>query len=397
VPVEDQAIKDYYDAHASDYEQPERLHLQHILLLVPAGADDAAKKAVKDKAEALLTTARTGGKDEFAALAKKNSEDTLSVENGGDLGVVAQGALEAPLDEAAFKLNPGEVSDVVESSRGMHIIRLDEKIPGGPKPLADVREDILKELRSRGSDDAARAALTADLEKARAGTSLDDLAAAHGLTVTTGPLASRGQTLPGVKSPTMINTALVLEPNAVDQVMDVDPPYYLFKVVEKVASNIPPLDDVKAGIVETLTRDKTKEAARAAAEALLESARKGDGTSALVTEAKAKGYTVDDTGAFGRNEAIPKLSPAPIRDEIFALTSTAPLGPKAFLTSDAAVVVALKQRIPADTAGLTDEKKTSLRDQAVSRKRQDVLEAYRNELRERAEITVNPDVMARAG
>jgi len=397
VPVEDQAIKDYYDAHASDYEQPERLHLQHILLLVPAGADDAAKKAVKDKAEALLTTARTGGKDEFAALAKKNSEDTLSVENGGDLGVVAQGALEAPLDEAAFKLNPGEVSDVVESSRGMHIIRLDEKIPGGPKPLADVREDILKELRSRGSDDAARAALTADLEKARAGTSLDDLAAAHGLTVTTSPLASRGQTLPGVKGPTMINTALVLEPNAVDQVMDVDPPYYLFKVVEKVASNIPPLDDVKAGIVETLTRDKTKEAARAAAEALLESARKGDGTSALVTEAKAKGYTVDDTGAFGRNEAIPKLSPAPIRDEIFALTSTAPLGPKAFLTSDAAVVVALKQRIPADTAGLTDEKKTSLRDQAVSRKRQDVLEAYRNELRERAEITVNPDVMARAG
>ena len=67
------------------------------------------------------------------------------------------------------------------------------------------------------------------------------------------------------------------------------------------------------------------------------------------------------------------------------------------MTSDAAVVVALKQRIPADTAGLTDEKKTSLRDQAVSRKRQDVLEAYRNELRERAEITVNPDVMARAG
>jgi hypothetical protein len=195
----------------------------------------------------------------------------------------------------------------------------------------------------------------------------------------------------------MINTALVLEQNAIDQVMDVDPPYYIFKVVEKVASTIPPLDDVKAGIVETLTRDKTKEAARAAAEALLESARKSDGASALVTEAKAKGYTVDDTGAFGRNEAIPKLSPAPIRDEVFALTSAAPLGPRAFLASDAAVLVALKQRIPADAAGLTDEKKTSLRDQAVSRKRQDVLEAYRNELRERAEITVNPDVMARAG
>jgi peptidyl-prolyl cis-trans isomerase D len=397
VPVEEQAIKDYYDAHASDYEQPERLHLQHILLLVPAGADEAAKKAIRDKAEALLPAARAADKNAFAELAKKNSDDTLSAENGGDLGVVARGALEAPIEEAAFKLDVGQVSDVVESSRGMHIIRLDEKIPGGPKPLADVREDIVKELRSRGADDAARAALTADLEKARAGTSLDDLASAHGLTVTTTPYASRGQTLVGVKGPTMVNTALTLEPDAVDQVMDVDPPYYLFKVLEKVASTIPPLEDVKPVIVESLTREKTRDAARAAADALLESARKGDGANALVTEAKAKGYTVDETGPFGRNEPIPKLAPAPIRDEVFALTSTAPLAPKAFLASDAAVVVALKERIPADTAGLTDEKKTSIRDQAVSRKRQDVLEAYRNELRERAEITVNPDVMARAG
>jgi peptidyl-prolyl cis-trans isomerase D len=397
VPVEEQAIKDYYDAHASDYEQPERLHLQHILFLVPAGADETAKKAIRDKAEALLPAARGADKNAFSELAKKNSDDTLSAENGGDLGVVARGALEAPLEEAAFKLNVGEVSDVVESARGLHIIRLDEKIPGGPKPLADVREDIVKELRSRGADDAARAALTADLEKARAGTSLDDLATSHGLTVTTSPYASRGQTLPGVKGPTMINTALVLEQDAVDQVMDVDPPYYIFKVLEKVASTIPPLEDVKPGIVETLTRDKTREAARAAADTLLESARKGDGANALVTEAKAKGYAVDETGPFGRSEPIPKLAPAPIRDEVFGLTTTAPLGPKAFLASDAAVVVALKQRIPADTAGLTDEKKTSLRDQAVARKRQDVLEAYRNELRERAEITVNPDVMARAG
>ncbi len=146
-----------------------------------------------------------------------------------------------------------------------------------------------------------------------------------------------------------------------------------------------------------MTRDKTKEAARAAAEALLEAARKGDGANALVAEAQTKGYAVDTTGPFGRNEAIPKLAPAPIRDEVFALTTAKPLGPKAFVTSDAAVVVALKERVPADEAGLTDEKRQSLRDQAVSRKRQDVLEAYRNGLRERAEITVNPDVMARAG
>lgn len=396
VPVEEQAIKDYYEAHASDYEQPERLHLQHILFLVPPGSDDAAKSAIKTKAEGVLAAARNGDKAAFTDLAKKNSEDAMSVENGGDLGVVSRGQLEAPLEEAAFGLEVGSVSDIVESSRGFHIIRLDEKIPGGPKPFEDVREEIVKELRSRGADDAARNALAADLEKARAGTSLDDLATAHGLTATVSKPVARGQIIPGVRGQTMITTALVLEPDAVDQVMDAEAPYYLFKVKEKVASTIPPLDEVRTGIVETLTRDKTKEAARAAADALLEAARTSGGAEALVTQANAKGYPVDTTGPFGRNEAIPKLAPAPVRDELFALTTTSPLAPKAFLVSDAAVVVALKERIAPDEAGLTDETKQTLREQAVARKRQDVLEAYRNELRERAEITVNPDVMARA-
>lgn len=82
---------------------------------------------------------------------------------------------------------------------------------------------------------------------------------------------------------------------------------------------------------------------------------------------------------------------------MFALTTASPLAPKTFVSADAAVVYALKERVPADYAGLTDEKKQSLRDQAVARKRQDVLENYRNELRERAEVTINPDVVARAG
>jgi peptidyl-prolyl cis-trans isomerase D len=397
VPVSDQSIQDYYDAHESDYEQPERLHLQHILLLIPPGADAQKRNELKAKAAAILIDARIGGHDTFAALAKKNSDDALSAENGGDLGTVARGALEAPLEEAAFKLNVGEVSDIVESSRGFHLIRLDEKVPAGPKPLAEVRDDITKELRSRGADEAARTALAADLDKARAGTSLDDIASSHDLKVTTSMPSSRGQTLSGVKGQTLLNNALLLEPDTVDQIMEAEPPYYLFKVVAKTASAIPPLDDVREAIVETLTRDKSKDAARTAADALLASAREGGGgAAALLDAAKAKGYPIDTTGAFARHDSIPKLAPAPIKDEVFALTTASPLGTKAFLAPDAAVVVALKERIAPDDAGLTDEKRQSLRDQAVSRKRQEVLEAYRNTLRERAEITVNPDVIARA-
>ena len=397
VPVSDQAIQDYYDAHQSDYEQPERLRLQHILWLLPPGADEIKKNEIRVKANAALISARIGGHDTFVELAKKLSEDELSKENGGQLGIIARGQLEAPLEEAAFKLEKvGDVTDVVESSRGMHIIRLDEKLPAGPKPLAEVKDEILKELRSRGADEAARNALAADLEKVRGGASLDEVASAEGLTVTASPAASRGQTLPGVKGPALVNDALLLDKDAVDQVMGTEPPYYLFKVTEKTPSTIPPLEDVKAAITESMTREKTREAARAAADALLASAREGGGAQALLDQAKTKGYTVDATGPFGRSEAVPKLAPAPIRDEVFGLTTAAPLGTRAFLTADAAVVVALKDRVPADDSGLTDEKRQAIRDQAVARKRQDALEAYRNTLRERAEITVNPDIIARA-
>jgi peptidyl-prolyl cis-trans isomerase D len=230
VPVDDQAIQDYYEAHQSDYEQPERLHLQHILFAFPPDADDAKKAAVKAKAEALLPEARKGGTAEFAELAKKNSDDQMSVENGGDLGTVAKGALEAPLDVAASALNVGDVSEPVESSRGVHLIRLEEKVPGGVKPLAEVHDEIKKALQSRGADNAARDALEADVEKARNGTSLEDLAAARGLTVTTSMPHARGQTIPGLKSASLVNSALVAEKDTIDQIMDPEPPYFLLNV-----------------------------------------------------------------------------------------------------------------------------------------------------------------------
>jgi len=200
-----------------------------------------------------------------------------------------------------------------------------------------------------------------------------------------------------MKSPSLVNSALVAEKDTVDQVMDPEPPYYLFKVVDKAESTVPPLDEVQSAITQTLKEEKSKEAARKAADEVLASARGGGGTTdALAEAAKAKGYAVDETGPFTRNQPVPKLAPAPIKDEVFALNPTAPLGAKPFLATDGAVVVALKERVPADEAAFNDELKQQLRDQAIARKRQDVLEAYRNTLRERADISVNPDVIARA-
>ena len=390
VPVSDQSIAAYYESHQSDYETSEKIHARQILVAVPADADDAARSELRTKAEGVLAEARTGS--DFAALARTHSGDPLSAGAGGDLGLVERGTLETPLEDAAFALEPGQVSDLVESARGFYILKVDEKQARTVRPLPEVRDEIVQTLRERGSDQAARDALTADLVRAREGAALDDLAAARGLTATTSPPVSRGQPLAGVQGPALVTTALGLDSGTVEEVVGTDPPFYLFKVGEKTPSAITPLAEARARIVETLRSEKEKEAALVEADAILAAARAAGGAAGLATAAKAKGYAIEETGTFKRNETIPKLGTVPIKDQLFALTVEAPFGAHAYRFPDGAIAFALKERIPPDEASFA-EKSASLRDGALARRRTEVLESYRNMLHQQADISVNPEIV----
>ena len=393
VPVSDESVATYYETHPGDFETPEKIRIRQILIAVPAGADDAARSELRTEAEAVLAEARAGG--DFAALARTHSGDPLSAEAGGDLGFVERGMLETPLEDAAFALEPGQVSDVVESARGFSIVKVDEKQARAVRPLPEVRELIVQVLQERGSDQAARDALTEDLGRARGGERLEDLASTRGLTATTSPPVSRGQPLAGVQGPALVTTALGLDSGAVEEAIGTDPPYYLFKVVEKTPSAITPLEGARAPIIETLRSEKAKEAARAEADAILADARAAGGAAGLAAAAKAKGYPIEETGAFGRSEAIPKLGTVPIKDQFFALRAEAPFGTHAYRFRDGAVAFALKERVPPDEASFAD-KSAGVRDGALARRRTEVLESYRDMLRQRADISVNPDIVTRA-
>ena len=393
VTVSDDSVAAYYDAHQSDYETPEKARLREILFVVPADTGDAGRAAIRATAEGVLAEAKGGG--DFADLARKHSGDPLTKDAGGDLGSVERGKLEGAIDEAAFALDAGQISDLVETPRGFAILKVEEKQGPGTQPLAEVRDQIERALREAGADQAARDAVDADREKARTGTALEDLAGARGLKVTTTPSVSRGQPIPDVSSPALLTTALGLEACAVEEVVGTEPPYYLVKVTEKTPSDIQPLDQARAQIVETLRATKAREAARAVADEILAAAKSGTpSVASLTAAAQAKGYTLDETGPFTRTQSLSKLGGAPIKDELFALTTDAPLALVHELP-DAAVVIALKTRTPADVSALADNR-DSVRDGASTRKRGAVLEAYRDMLRQRADITINPDIVTGA-
>lgn len=143
-------IADFYKKNPQFFMQPEAVRASHILLKADT---PEAKTAAKAKAEDLLKQIK-GGAD-FAALAKQHSNDG-SAASGGDLGFFPRGQMVKPFEDAAFALKPGEVSNVVESEFGYHIIKSGEHRDARTVPLAEVSDRIAQALRQQKQQQLAQ-------------------------------------------------------------------------------------------------------------------------------------------------------------------------------------------------------------------------------------------------
>ena len=148
INVSDADIQSYYEQNKSHYGTPEQRRASHILIAVKKDATDAEKAAAKEKAEKLLETLRKNPQ-QFAELAKKNSDDPGSAERGGDLDFFSKGMMVKPFEDAAFKLKQGELSDLVQSDYGYHIIKVTAIKPAKVKTLAEVKDEIAGEIRKQ--------------------------------------------------------------------------------------------------------------------------------------------------------------------------------------------------------------------------------------------------------
>jgi peptidyl-prolyl cis-trans isomerase D len=148
ISVSDADIQSYYDQNAKRYAVEEQRRASHILIGVKKGASDAEKAAAKAKAQKLLEQARKNPGD-FAKLAKENSEDPGSAERGGDLDFFGKGMMVKSFEDAAFKLKEGEISDLVESDFGYHIIKVTGSKPASVKSLDEVKGEIAAEIKKQ--------------------------------------------------------------------------------------------------------------------------------------------------------------------------------------------------------------------------------------------------------
>ena len=143
IDVSDAECQEFYIANPDKFELPEGMRASHILLRLPATADAAAREQVSQKAAGLLARLEAG--EGFAALAIEASEDT-SAAQGGDLGYFSRGKMVKPFEDAAFALQPGEISGIVESPFGLHIIKVEDHQSAQTVPEAVARERIKAHL-----------------------------------------------------------------------------------------------------------------------------------------------------------------------------------------------------------------------------------------------------------
>jgi|SRR5215469_3129362 len=249
VTVSDDDIRQYYNQHADQYKLPDRVHVRHILVKTPPlGADgkvdQKAPDAAKTKAEGLLKQIQNGGN--FEELAKKNSDDPGSAAKGGELPTFQHGAMVPEFEQAAFALqNKGQLSGLVKSQYGYHIIQLIDKQPAHTKSLDEVKADIApivkQQKESKAADELARA-----LEAQAKAQGLDKAAAAHSLPIQASDYFSNTDSLPGIgQAPDFMQAAFSAKPKSPPQLARSPNGYAIFEVLDSQPAKTPTFEEAK--------------------------------------------------------------------------------------------------------------------------------------------------------
>lgn len=280
-PVTDAEVKKLYESQASQFRVPEQRRASHILITVPHDATEAQREAAHKKAEKILAEVRKSpGK--FAALAKKYSQDTGSAAKGGDLGLFGRGMMVKPFEDAAFGLaKVGDISGLVQSEFGYHIIKLTGIEPAKERPLAEVRPQLVAEIRKeKGAERFAAAADAFSNLVYEQPDSLQPVAQRFKLPLHTTEWISRDN------APAPLDSKRVLEALFSDDAIrgkhntdaiDVgDNTLIAARVLEHKPAALQPFDEVKARIEQQLKRDRAAALAAEEGEAQLAKVRQGE-------------------------------------------------------------------------------------------------------------------------
>jgi len=243
--VDESEIRAAYDSRKNEFSEPEQRRASHILVKVAKGSSEDVYAAARKKIEAVQARIKAG--EDFATLAKEVSDDASNASKGGDLGWFKAGMMVPEFDQAVFSMDKGDVSDIVETQFGFHLIYLTDIRPAHQTPYAEVKDKIRNELiQARANEEAYK--LSQDLDDALGmEDSLKSAAESLDLKVFTSDLVSMddAEVTPLLSDPEIRSKAFATLPGqAVEIVETGDGRFIAFEVIERQEPAVLPYEKV---------------------------------------------------------------------------------------------------------------------------------------------------------
>jgi peptidyl-prolyl cis-trans isomerase D len=396
VQVSDDMLKQQYQANIQQYQVPNRVHVEHILFMTVGKTTDAEVEEVKKKAEDVLKQVRKGGK--FEDLARKYSEDPGSKDKGGDLSWITQGQTVPEFEKTAFSLSPGQVSGLVKTQYGFHIIKVLEKETAHTKPFEEVKDSLrapllLSQADKLASDTADR--LSAAIRQSNK-VSLDDLAKQYQLTVSeTRPIAASDPLLELANSQDAKDAIFRARPDETSLPVRTDRGYVVLSVKSIQPAHQGSLEEVRDRVIADLKREKSTELAKSKAEDLIKRVKGGEKFDAA---ARSLGLEPKTSDLIARDGSIPGAASAKQVSAAFSL-KTGNVGAPLSLGQNW-LVYRVAEKSEANLADF-DKQKKQLTDELLQSKRSLAFEAFQkaldNRLKQEGKLKLMPDKLKSFG
>jgi peptidyl-prolyl cis-trans isomerase D len=378
-------VQRFYNENISRFQTQEQVRASHILFETKGKNDEDVKK----HAEEILKQVKAGG--DFAKLATKESSDTGSKTNGGDLGFFERGRMVPEFEKVAFEMAPGQISDLVKSQFGYHIIKVVEKRPAVTRTIDEARPEIQQQLQLEIADQRITDQARALEKRIKDPNELAAAAKESGLAVQESGFFQRNDPVPGLgAAPEIAAEAFKLDVGKVSGALASARGPVFITVTEKKDPYVPKLDEVKSRVQSDLTRVRATEMSKARAGSIAGGLKSASNFAAA---AKAQGFEAKDTQLIPRNSALPDIGVSP---EVDKVAYTLPVGTVSdpIQTNDGTVIVRVTEREEITPDKLRQARET-FRAELLNERRARFFNAYMNKAREGVQIEVHDDVLRR--
>jgi peptidyl-prolyl cis-trans isomerase D len=308
VQVNEQELRTAYSRNLERYRTPERVRVRHVLIKTQGKSPEETKKAEATAND--LVKQIKGGAD-FAEIAKKHSEDPGSAAKGGDLDWVTRGQMVPAFEAAAFSLKPNEISNLIKTEYGYHIVQVLEKETARVKPFEEVRAELEMEAKREAVYQKMQTAIDqARAELARNPKQAEQIAAKYNLMYVKADNVGRGQSIPEIGTNAELEaTVSELRAGEVSPVVQITPTRLAVAVVNNIVPpRVPQLAEIESDVREKLSAQKAQQLAQQRTKEMQDKFAAAGGD--LNAIAKANGLEVKQTQFFGQDGAADGIGPA---------------------------------------------------------------------------------------